>query len=221
MKEEPIDTFANRLNYAIELRNITPTELCKVTGIDKSQISSWRSGRYKAKQKSITLLAKALHVNPVWLIGYDVQMNMQFDNLEGVNKTTNTKTVPIYGYVPAGIPIDCIQELIDTEEINVDNITSDKEYFGLKIKGDSMYPEYLNGDIIILEQINDCNSGDDCVVMVNGNDGTFKRIFKYKDGITLQPLNNAYEPVFYTNKEIKQLPVRIIGRVIELRRRKR
>lgn len=141
-------------------------------------------------------------------------------NITGLNKKTRkTITVPIYGTIPAGIPIDCIQELIDTEEIDADSITSDKQYFGLKIKGDSMTPDYQDGDVIILESVNDCESGDDCVVMVNGNDGTFKRVFKNENGIILQPLNPAYQPLIYSNKQIKSLPVRILGVVKELRRK--
>lgn len=83
-----------------------------------------------------------------------------------------------------------------------------------------MYPEYLDGDTIILEKVNDCESGQDVVVVVNGNDGTFKRLFKIESGIILQPLNPVYQPIVYVNKQIEELPVKIIGRVVELRRKK-
>ena len=217
-----VDTFSNRLKNAMEIRNMKQSELVEKTSLDKTLISKYLSGITKAGQKKITLLANALNVNEIWLMGYDVPMNAEisFDNLDIMQKTSKTITVPIYGVIPAGIPISCIQELIDTEEINIDGITSDKQYFGLKIKGDSMFPEYLDNDIIILEQVNDCESGDDCVVMVNGNDGTFKRVFKNENGIVLQPLNNSYEPMIFSNKQIKQLPVKVIGKVIELRRKK-
>ena len=84
-----------------------------------------------------------------------------------------------------------------------------------------MFPEYLDGDTLILLKQDNCESGDDCVVMVNGNDGTFKRVFKNENGIILQPLNNQYSPMPYTNKEIEELPVRILGVVEEIRRKKR
>lgn len=84
-----------------------------------------------------------------------------------------------------------------------------------------MFPEYLDGDTLILLKQDNCESGDDCVVMVNGNDGTFKRVFKNENGIILQPLNNQYSPMSYTNKEIEELPVRILGIVEEIRRKKR
>jgi repressor LexA len=83
-----------------------------------------------------------------------------------------------------------------------------------------MEPEYLNNDIIILEKCSDAENGSDCVVMVNGYEGTFKRIKKSSSGITLLPLNKKYKPMEYSVQDIQNLPIRIIGKVVELRRRK-
>lgn len=83
-----------------------------------------------------------------------------------------------------------------------------------------MMPEYLDGDTLILEKVDDCESGQDCVVMVNGQDGTFKRVFKNENGIILQPLNPTFSPMVYSNEDIEKLPIKIIGKVVELRRKK-
>ncbi len=219
---ELIDTFSNRLNEAIRINNIKPIELSEKTGIDKSKISSYMSGRYKAKQDGIYLLAKALNVSEAWLMGLDVPMQRITTNIQPLDKKTKSSTIVfIYGTIPAGVPMECIEDIIDTEEIDADMLKGGKQYFGLKIKGDSMYPEYLDNDTIILEKVDDCESGDDCVIMVNGNDATFKRVFKNQNGIILQPLNNNYQPMIYTNEQIEDLPVRVIGKVVELRRRKK
>ena len=74
---------------------------------------------------------------------------------------------------------------------------------------------------LILEKVDDCESGDDAVVMVNGDDGTFKRVFKNENGIILQPLNPTYSPMVYTNEQIEKLPVKVLGIVVEIRRKKR
>lgn len=87
------------------------------------------------------------------------------------------------------------------------------------VKQEYLKRKYLDGDTIILEKVVDCESGQDCVVMVNGNDGTFKRVIKNENGIILQPLNPEYEPTIFSNKEIIEKPVRIIGKVVELRRK--
>ena len=134
---------------------------------------------------------------------------------------TNSAIVFVYGTIPAGIPMECIEDILDTEEISADMLKGGKQYFGLKIKGDSMEPDYLDGDVIIFQKQDDCENGDDCVVMVNGNDGTFKRVFKNENGIILQPLNNKYQPMIYSNEQIETLPVKILGVFEELRRKKR
>lgn len=134
--------------------------------------------------------------------------------------TSNSAVVFVYSTIPAGVPMECIEDIIDTEEIPSEMLKGGKQYFGLKIKGNSMYPDYLDGDTIILEKVDDCESGNECCVMVNGSDGTFKKVIKNENGIILQPLNSEYQPMFYTNEQIKSLPVRIIGKVVELRRKK-
>lgn len=152
---------------------------------------------------------------------------------ENIVKSCPSKSalVFVYGTIPAGIPMECIEDIIDTEEISADMLRGNKQYFGLKVKGNSMNPDYLDGDILILEKVDDCESGDDAIVMVNGNDGTFKRVFKNKEQktITLQPLNMSldengkplYEPKTFTEEQIENLPVRIIGVVEEIRRKKK
>lgn len=141
-------------------------------------------------------------------------------NQEFTINSSSSAVVFVYGTIPAGIPMECIEDIIDTEEISADMLKGGKQYFGLKIKGNSMYPDYLDGDTIILEKTDDCESGDECCVMVNGSDGTFKKVIKNENGIILQPLNSEYQPMFYTNEQIKSLPVKIIGKVVELRRKK-
>lgn len=83
-----IDTFANRLKYAIVIRDIKPIELARKTGISKTNISCYMSGKYEAKQDRVKALANALNVDAVWLMGYDVPMessleqSTSFENLE-------------------------------------------------------------------------------------------------------------------------------------------
>ena len=215
------ENFADRLKKAMELRNMKASELSERAQIPKSAISQYLSGLYEAKQKSIFKLAKILNVSEGWLMGLDVPMERNFNNIQKNKKTSNSAVVFIYGSIPAGVPMECIEDIIDTEEIPADMLRGGKQYFGLKVKGNSMEPEYLDGDTLILEKADDCESGDDCVVMVNGNDGTFKRVIKNENGIILQPLNSEYYPMVFTNEQIENLPVRVIGIVEEIRRKKR
>lgn len=166
---EIVEKFANRLNRALTIRNMKPVELHEKTGISESLISKYLSNNAVARLDKLSIIANALNVNPVWLMGYDVPMEKELDkNIQGLDKKIDTTaTVFIYGTIPAGVPIECIEDIIDTEEIDAEMLKGDKKYFGLKIKGDSMFPEYLDGDTLILEKVEDCESGQDCVVMVN------------------------------------------------------
>ena len=128
---------------------------------------------------------------------------------------------PVPGRIPAGIPIEAIEEIEDWEDFPVSDTVQGRQYFGLKIRGDSMEPEYRDGDTIIIQQQERCNSGDDCAVMVNGDDATFKRVRLHDNGLTLQPLNSKYEPRYFSAQEVQSLPVRILGIVVEIRRKVR
>ncbi len=159
--------------------------------------------------------ANAMYMN------IDDLLKLLHEDQEFILNNSTTKThLPVLGRIPAGIPLEMIEDIIDYEDISEEMIKGGKEYFALKITGDSMYPEYLNGDIIIVLRQNDCESGQDAIVSVNGDDATFKRVYKLNGGITLQPLNNQYMPVFYTNEDIINKPVKILGVVKQIRRDK-
>ena len=164
---------------------------------------------------SIEEILKLLDDEQEFTINQDISRDKLLSN------EAQLSIVYIYGTIPAGVPMECIEDVIDIEEISADMLKGGKQYFGLRVKGNSMEPEYLDGDTLILEKTDDCESGDDCVVMVNGDDGTFKRVFKTENGIRLQPLNNQYEPLIYSNEQIEKLPVKILGVVVEFRRKKK
>lgn len=201
---------SERLRIGMEMRNLKQVELVEKTGISKGALSSYLSGRYVPKQNSIYLLAKALNVNEAWLMGHDVPMN----RTETIHR--RAVVINVLGRVAAGIPLEAVEDIIDTEEIT-EEMASTGEFFGLKIQGDSMEPKISNGDVVIVRQQDDADSEDIVIAMVNGNDAVCKRLKKYAGGIMLLSNNPKYDPMIFTDKEIEELPVRIIGRVMELR----
>lgn len=125
--------------------------------------------------------------------------------------------IPVLGRVVAGIPVEAIEEIIDWEEIP-QKLASTGKFFALRVCGHSMEPRILEGDVVIVRQQEDVESGDIAIVLVNGDEATVKRVKKQEDGITLIATNTSvYEPHFYSNQEIRDLPVRILGKVVELR----
>ena len=127
-------------------------------------------------------------------------------------------SINVLGRVAAGIPINAIEEIIDTEEIT-EELARTGTFFGLKIKGDSMTPNICDGDIVIVRQQDDAESGDIVIATINGDEATCKRLRKYKQGIELISNNPSYEPFEFSNEEILNKPVKIIGKVVELRRK--
>lgn len=69
------DSFSNRLQKALTMNNMTQTELSRKTNLDKSLISNYLKGNYKAKQDNLTIMAEILGVSEPWLMGYDVPIN--------------------------------------------------------------------------------------------------------------------------------------------------
>lgn len=125
--------------------------------------------------------------------------------------------VPVLGTVPAGIPLEAITEILDYEEISP-ALAASGEYFALRIKGDSMAPRICEGDVVIVKKESTVDSGDIAIVLVNGNEATCKEVQVSPSGITLVGWNVAsFTPKFYTNEDVENIPIRIIGRVVEVR----
>ena len=91
------------------------------------------------------------------------------------------------------------------------------EFFALKISGSSMEPRISDGDVVIIRRQNDVESGQVAVVLVGGDEATVKKLVKQKNGVVLMPMNPAFSPMYFSNREIQELPVTVIGRVVELR----
>lgn len=212
---ELVDTFSNRLNTAMRIRNIKPIELSEKTGIDKSKISSYMSGRYKAKQDGVYLLAQALSVNEAWLMGLDVPMERTPDYLLKkigaipLSEIAITK-IPILGTVKAGYDYLAQENIIDYITFNVDG-TDIENYYALNVVGDSMTPLFDDGDTIVVHKQDDFKNGDNCVVLINGNEATIKKVYKGTNGIELKAVNPYYPPRIFTKEEINKLPVKVIG----------
>lgn len=138
-------------------------------------------------------------------------------NVTPITVPTDTITIKVYGSVPAGQPIEALEDIIGYEEIPVAWTRFGKEFIALVVKGDSMYPKYFEGDTVIIEVTPDCNNGQDAVVYVNGYDATLKEVHKNDDGsITLKPYNPEYPPKTY---QPDKDGVTILGVVKELRRK--
>ncbi len=204
--------IGNKIKYARTMRHVTLDDVARKIGVAKSTVQRYEAGKIdKIKLPVIESIAYALNVNPAWLIG-------KSDNIDFPLRPTAQHGVPIkvLGRVAAGIPIEAIEDVIDTEEIT-EEMAKTGTFFGLQIRGDSMEPRIYDGDVVIVRQQEDAESGDIVIALVNGDDAVCKRLSKYDGGISLISLNSKYDPLIFTDKDVQNKPVRIIGKVVELR----
>lgn len=202
-----------------ELRNekhLTLKELGKEINLAESTLSLYENGLREPDFATLKKLADFFNVTIDYLLGRTCHLK----NISSADLGNSFIKVPVYGEIPAGIPIEMIDTsyIEDYEDISTELLKGDKKAFCLKVKGESMMPKFEDGDVLVLIQQEDCNTGDYCAVSINHTECTFKKVIKHKNGITLQPLNPAFEPMFFTNQQIEELPITILGVVKEVRR---
>ena len=196
----------------------TVADVCRATGINQSTLSNWKKRRNLLAPKNAQLIADYFGVTLDYLMGKDLEKHdIHFEHRIKLKDSRKGIVVPVLGRISAGIPLNAVQEVLGFEELPEYMDDGSSEYFGLKIRGESMCPRICDGDVIIVRKQSDVDSGDIAVVIVNGCDATCKKVLKNQTGISLMPLNPAFEPMFYSGEEISTLPVVILGKVVELR----
>lgn len=195
------------MNRRKELQ-MTQEELAIKLGYkSKSTINKIELGINDIPQSKVVKFAEALLTTPSYLMGWD----------DEEPKITKGVRIPVLGYVRAGVPLDAVEEILDWEEIHP-SMAATGDFFALKIKGDSMEPRITEGDVVIVREQPDVESGEIAIVLVNGDEGTVKKLVKYENGsIALVAFNSTYQPMVFTPEQIENLPVRVIGKVVELR----
>ncbi len=199
--------FKDRLRNLRKSRNLTQDKLASDLGISKSTISMYENGNREPDFETLELIADYFNVSLGSLISDR--------HIPNINPSKGV-SIPVLGYVRAGIPIEAIENILDYEEISQD-MASQGEYFALSIKGNSMEPKISEGDVVIVRKQSTVENGELAVVLVNGNDATVKKFYMNDNGVTLISTNPSYEPFYFSKDDVDSLPVQVIGKVVELR----
>ena len=197
--------MGDNIQYYMDINKIERREFAKALGVPYSSLTDWINGNTYPRIDKIQRMADYFHIEKSDLV-----------EPRNSSKKTESIRIPVLGRIAAGIPLEMIEDVVDWEEIDAETAKLG-QIFALQVEGNSMEPRILSGDVVIVHQQDDAESGDIVVASVNGSDATVKRLRKYKDGVELIPNNPAYAPMFFSNQEIVNKPVRIIGKVIELR----
>lgn len=205
MDDEKVKTiFSNNLKKYMNMAGVNQNDIAKITGVSQQSVSNWINRKQIPRMGIIERLADYFGI-------------LKSDLLEDKDDVSNGIKIPILGTVIAGIPVTAVEDIIGYEEIS-EKMARCGDYFALEIKGDSMEPKMSKGDIVIVKQQNTVENGQIAIVLVNGDEATVKKVRFRDNGIELIAFNSyVYEPHFYSAKEIDELPVKIIGRVVELR----
>ena len=208
MSAKLVDTIANRLKEAMKDKgNMSQAELARETGIDRSSISLYLSGKYSPKGDKLYILANVLNVSVAWLAGFDAPKKDKklADNIIPLPKT---KKIPLLGTIACGEPIlaaENIEALINADE----NLNAD---FALRCKGDSMInARIFDGDIVYIREQPDVEDGEIAAVLI-GEEATLKRVYKYPSKVVLRLENPLYDDMIYSKEEMNE--VRILGKAV-------
>jgi len=220
-----------RIEELQKKRKWSRRELERQAGVGVGSISKWT--KYTPTSKNIKKVADALGCSIAYLTGESDFISEQdaviakWTEQQSAGLADEVKRIeagiriPVLGDVPCGIPTEAVEyydEVDDWEEIS-EKMSRQGTFFALKVKGDSMSPRIQKGDVLIIQQTPDAESGDIVIAKVNGEDACCKKLIKHQDGIVLQSFNPNYEPMYFSNQDIQDKPVTIIGKVVENRQK--
>lgn len=207
-------SIGTRLRDLREKKQLSQEEVAKLMNVSRQAVTFWETDRTKPTRK-LPELSRLFDVTADYILNGTTTPTAQPTSI--IHHSVNGVRIPVLGYIAAGIPISAIEDILDYEEIPA-SIAATGEYFGLKIKGHSMEPKFSEGDVVIVRRQDSVESGDIAIVLVNGDEATVKKVKILDSGIILIATNTAvYEPHYYSSQQIKELPVQILGKVVELR----
>lgn len=197
--------MGNNIQIYMNKMGVERRELAKAIGVPYSSLTDWINGNTYPRIDKIERMAKYFGIEKA-------------DLVEDASHRTDSKSirVPVLGRVAAGVPIEAVENIIDWEEIPAE-MGRHGEYFGLVIKGDSMEPRIYDGDVVLVKKQDTANSGDIVIATVNGDDAACKRFMRYQNSIALVSLNSRYQPMLFSEDDVRDMPISIWGVVVEIR----
>lgn len=202
--------FAQRLKEMRKAKKVSQVKLASCLGISQQAVGKWEMGRSTPDPETVARIAEYFGTTTDYLLGCsDIRrpMAQQWDH-------GGQTLLPIIGTVRAGYGAlafedDCGQEAAD--------VRNPQDYFFLTVKGDSMEPRISDGDLALVRRQSTVENGDLAVVIIGGEEGTLKKIFKKDGAVILQPFNPAYPTQVFMGQDLDNLSV--VGKVVETKRR--
>lgn len=196
------EIFAKNLNYYMNINKKDRNDIARDLDLPYTTVTSWCKGEFYPRIDKIQLLANYFGIQKSDLVESKANSEITFS------------TIPILGTVKAGYDWLAEENIIDYITLK-ETIPNVKECYALRITGDSMLPLLSEGDLVIVHDQDDVESGQTAVVLINGEEATVKKVVKTTEGIELHSMNPYYPVKKFTFEDMKNIPVKIIGRVKE------
>lgn len=191
--------------------DMTLEELANIIGISRQTMSRYETGIINnIPSDKIEQLAEILHTTPAFLMGWEENAMLV---------TEQVFRFPVIGSISAGYDGDACEQY--TGEVALIPAASlhgrpAADYFLLKVKGDSMYPQFMDGDRVLVLRCASVDSGSIAVVLYNGSEATLKKVnYVYgEDWMELMPINPEYKPKRIEGNELQLC--KVLGKVVQL-----
>lgn len=200
--------LADQIKKHRRAAGLTQSQFAEEFHVATGTIGMWETGKREPNSRTLVKLAH--------FFGISVDDLLSGEPASSEEETGVSGRVPVYAALRAGLP----GEVVGYEAFPAAARETDV-YFGLRIPDGAMYPEYQAGDIVIARRQDSARDGEDAVVSVGGEDAALRRILRAPEGLLLLPLNAMnVAPSFYSERQVRALPVRILGVCVEMRRKK-
>lgn len=182
-------------------KRLTQQELAELSKLSRSYIADVERDRYNPSVDTLQTIASALGIKPSALMGEEEPLN-ESKMIKLDMTTVEMIKIPVYGEIRAGYNSLAQQDIIGYEIVSKDSV-ADGEYFFLIVKGDSMIEEGIReGMRVLVRKQRTCQHGKIGVVVVNGDEGTLKRVFYEDDNVILQASNRNIPPRVYPIEDV-------------------
>ncbi len=201
-------------------KGLVQKDIADQIGVAISTIQRYENGAYdRPKLPVVQAIARALDVDPAWLVGKVDERRSYYDDAlpSNVTRIPPLRSIPLIGCIACGTPILAAQNI----EANIflpETVNAD---YALRCKGDSMTgADILDGDIVYIRQDADVINGQIYAVMVGEGEvteATLKHVYQTPDTLTLTADNPAYPPMIYQGEQLAR--IRIIGKAVGFTRK--
>jgi repressor LexA len=200
--------FPSRLKDLRKEKNLRQKDLATDLGVARTTIANYEQGTRFPDKDVLNKLANYFNVSTDYLLG---RIDYPSYLPQGTMPANDMVQIPILGTIQAGRPI-LVHENIEGYRSTDRNSIKGSDYFFLRVNGDSMIGSRIYpGDLVLVRKQEDVDNGDIAVILINGEEATLKRVFKKNGQLILQPENPKYEPLIFTQGE-----VRIIGKIVKV-----